>query len=190
MITVVQVRMTWDDWPPSPLEVAWSALVNMTSAAAVSRAAEPGPTLHHDLATHTHTFNRLQLFRLVNVSTYTYMWVSSQSYLVQFRFAGRWHKRKRSQAGSPQECDLYWGRARWRCLCPQLLGSSFLAAVDSPASHQRVRLWGLVVLSAADSGQRRSYLMQRIVVTKEDLKSLRKQWHVIHCCYWSINWSK
>ena len=81
--------------PRSPLEVAWSALVNMTSAAAVSRAAEPGPTLHRDLATHTHTFNRLQLFRLVSVSTYTYMWISSQSYLVQFRFAGRWHKRKR-----------------------------------------------------------------------------------------------
>ena len=50
--------------------------------------------------------------------------------------------------------------ARWRCLCPQLLGSSFLAAVDSAASHQRVTLSGLVVLSAADSGQLRSYLVQ------------------------------
>ena len=65
--------------------------------------------------------------------------------------------------------------ARWRCLCPQLLGSSFLAAVDSAASHQRVTLSGLVVLSAADSGQLRSYLVQMIVVTKEDVKPLQKQ---------------
>ena len=58
----------------SRLEVAWSALVNMTSAAAVSRAAEPRPTLHRDLATRRHTFNRLQLIRLyVNVFTNTYI---------------------------------------------------------------------------------------------------------------------
>ena len=91
----------------SRLEVAWSALVNMTSAAAVSRAAEPRPTLHRDLAIRRHTFNRLQLFRLhVNVSTYTCtMWISSPSYLVMFEFADRSHKR--SQVGSRQECDLY-----------------------------------------------------------------------------------
>ena len=91
----------------SRLEVAWSALVNMTSAAAVSRAAEPRPTLHRDLATRRHTFNRLQLIRLhVNVSTYTCtMWISSPSYLVMFEFADRSHKR--SQVGSRQECDLY-----------------------------------------------------------------------------------
>ena len=61
----------------SRLEVAWSALVNMTSAAAVSRAAEPRPTLHRDLATRRHTCNRLQLIRLhVNVFTNTYiMWI-------------------------------------------------------------------------------------------------------------------
>ena len=170
----IQAPQYNDDCGAGKDDLRWlapvSALVNMTSAAAVSRATEPRPTLHRDLATRRHTFNRLQLIRLhVNVFTNTYImwiWYLAISYLVKFEFAGRSHKR--SQVGSRQECDLYWGRpvARWRCLCPQLLGSSFLAAVDSAASHQRVTLSGLVVLSAADSGQPRSYLVQRIVVTK------------------------